>query len=296
MTQGAWDALTREYGEYLSLGRHLSENTVRAYMADLRQMVTALDVRPGDVTLQSLRLWLSDLMETGAASSTIQRRVAAARGFFAWATEQSLIGEDPAARLRSPKRTRRLPVVPARNHVDDSIRATEARAEEGPLAVRDVAILEILYGGGIRVAELCSLDRRDIDEERGTLRVVGKGDRQRSVPLGLPARNALAAWWAVRPELAAPESGDAVFVGARGARIDPRVVRRVVHEATRAGGSEVGPHGLRHAMATHLLEGGADLRSVQEILGHASVATTQVYTHVSAERLRAAFRQAHPRA
>lgn len=295
MTRGAWDALSREYEEYLRLGRQLSANTVRAYMADLRQMVMALDMPPGDVTLQSLRLWLADLMETGAASSTIQRRVAAVRGFFAWAMEQSLIDDDPAARLRSPKRTRRLPIVPGKGHVGDSIRATEARVEEGPLAVRDVAILEVLYGGGIRVAELCGLNLADIDAERGTIRVVGKGDKERSVPLGAPARRALAAWQAIRPQMVTAAS-DALFVGARGGRIDPRVVRRVVHEATRAGGSEVGPHGLRHAMATHLLEGGADLRSVQEILGHASVATTQVYTHVSAERLRAAFRQAHPRA
>ncbi len=296
MTRAAWGALLREYEDHLTLSRQLSANSVRAYMADLRQMVTVLDVPPRDVTLQSLRHWLAELMETGAASATIQRRVSAVRGFFAWSTEQSFIEVDPAARLRSPKRTRRLPVVPGRANVDESIRSTEARAEEGPLAVRDVAMLEVLYGGGIRVAELCGLDLQDVDEERGTLRVVGKGDKERSVPLGAPARRAVAGWRTVRHQVAVPGSGDALFVGARGARIDPRVVRRVVHEATRAGGSEVGPHGLRHAMATHLLEGGADLRSVQEILGHASVATTQMYTHVSAERLRAAFRQAHPRA
>ncbi len=296
MTRAAWDSLLREYEEYLALSRQLSVNSVRAYMADLRQLVTALDVPVRDVTLQSLRLWLADLMEAGAASATIQRRVAAARGFFAWATEQSLIEVDPAVRLRSPKRTRRLPVVPGRRNVDDAIQSTQARSEEGPLAVRDVAILEVLYGGGVRVAELCGLDLRDVDEERGTVRVVGKGDKERSIPLGAPAHRAVAAWRAVRPQVVAPGGTDALFLGARGGRIDPRVVRRMVHEATRAGGSEVAPHGLRHAMATHLLEGGADLRSVQEILGHASVATTQMYTHVSAERLRAAFRQAHPRA
>lgn len=296
MTRAAWDSLLHEYEEYLALSRQLSVNSVRAYMADLRQLVTALDVPVRDVTLQSLRLWLADLMEAGAASATIQRRVAAVRGFFAWATEQSLIEVDPAVRLRSPKRTRRLPVVPGRRNVDDAIQSTQARSEEGPLAVRDVAILEVLYGGGVRVAELCGLDLRDVDEERGTVRVVGKGDKERSIPLGAPAHRAVAAWRAVRPQVVAPGGTDALFLGARGGRIDPRVVRRMVHEATRAGGSEVAPHGLRHAMATHLLEGGADLRSVQEILGHASVATTQMYTHVSAERLRAAFRQAHPRA
>lgn len=296
MTRGAWDALLREYAEHLTLGRHLSGNSVRAYMADLRQLVSALDGPPRDVTLQALRQWLADLMETGAATSTTQRRVSAVRGFFAWATEQSFLDEDPAARLRSPKRTRRLPVVPDVSEVAESIRSTQERSDEGPIAVRDVAILEVLYGGGIRVAELCGLNEGDVDDSRGTLRVVGKGDKERAVPLGAPARRAVAAWREVRGQLAVESSGDALFIGSRGGRIDPRVVRRMVHEATRAGGSEVAPHGLRHAMATHLLEGGADLRSVQEILGHASVATTQMYTHVSADRLRAAFRQAHPRA
>lgn len=296
MTEGDWDALLREYDDHLALRRHLSANTVRAYISDLRQMSESLDRSVRDVTLQVLRGWLAGLLEDGAASSTIQRRVAAARGFFAWACEQQFIGEDPAVRLRSPKRSRRLPVVPGQKNVEEALQSTQARADEGPLAVRDLAILEVLYGGGIRVAELCSLDLADVDDDRGLLRVVGKGDKQRSVPLGAPARRALDAWRAVRPAVASADSPNAVFLGARGGRIDARVARRVVHEATRAGGAEVGPHGLRHAMATHLLEGGADLRSVQEILGHASVATTQLYTHVSAERLRAAFRQAHPRA
>lgn len=294
MTQVAWDVLLEEYEDHLCLGRQLSANTVRAYITDLRQMTAALGVPVQRVTLQLLRGWLAELMEAGAASSTIQRRVAAVRGFFAWAAEQSLIQENPAVRLRSPKKTRRLPVVPAQSDVEEAVASTQARAEEGPLAVRDLAILEVLYAGGIRVAELCSLDLTDVDDERGLLRVVGKGNKERTVPLGAPARRAVAAWRGVRDSVAG--SSNALFVGARGGRIDPRVARRVVHAATSASGSEVGPHGLRHAMATHLLEGGADLRSVQEILGHASVATTQVYTHVSAERLRAAFRQAHPRA
>lgn len=296
MTRSAWDVLLDEYEDHLALSRQLSDNTVRAYTTDLRQLVLALAVPPQTVTLQMLRGWLAALMEGGAASSTIQRRVAAVRGFFAWATEQSFIAEDPAIRLRSPKKTRRLPVVPGQKDVAEAMASTQSRSDEGPLAVRDLAILEVLYAGGIRVAELCSLNLVDVDDERGVLRVVGKGDKQRSVPLGAPARRALAAWRSVRHAVARPESSNALFVGARGNRIDPRVARRVVHEATSASGAEVGPHGLRHAMATHLLEGGADLRSVQEILGHASVATTQVYTHVSAERLRAAFKQAHPRA
>lgn len=296
MTRGVWEAMLSEYEDHLTLSRALSENTVRAYMTDLGQLVKALSVAPQDVTLQLLRGWLAGLMETGAASSTIQRRVAAVRGFFAWAAEQSLIPVDPAVRLRSPKKTRRLPVVPGQQNVADAISSAEARGCDDPLAVRDLAILEVLYGGGIRVAELCSLDLLDVDDERGAVRVVGKGNKERTVPLGGPAQKALSAWRGGRQSLAGAAASPALFLGARGGRIDPRVVRRVVHEATAAGGAEVGPHGLRHAMATHLLEGGADLRSVQEILGHTSVATTQIYTHVSADRLRSAFKQAHPRA
>ncbi len=167
------------------------------------------------------------------------------------------------------------------------------------MAERDVAILELLYATGMRVSELCGLDLGALDAERRVVRVFGKGRKERTVPLGAPAARAVDAWLARgRPRLSTAESGPAVFVGERGRRVDPRVVRRVVHRALRLvdGAPDLGPHGLRHAMATHLLEGGADLRSVQEMLGHASLATTQIYTHVTNERLRAAFEQAHPRA
>jgi integrase/recombinase XerC len=159
--------------------------------------------------------------------------------------------------------------------------------------------MEVLYATGIRVSELCGLDVDDLDEGRNTVRVLGKGGRERTVPVGLPAVRAVAAWKRVgRPALARSGSGPAMFLGARGGRLDPRTARRVVHArlAAVAGVPDSGPHGLRHAAATHLLEGGADLRSVQEILGHASLASTQIYTHVSVERLTAAYRQAHPRA
>jgi integrase/recombinase XerC len=176
-----------------------------------------------------------------------------------------------------------------------------ARAGEvgGPAGVRDVAVLELLYATGIRVSELCGLDVDDLDRDRRVLRVLGKGNKQRTVPAGAPAWRAIEAWLAgPRSALVTDESGPALFVGERGRRIDPRVVRRIVHRALALvdGAPDLGPHGLRHAMATHLLEGGADLRSVQEILGHASLATTQIYTHVSNERLRSAYQQAHPRA
>ena len=160
-------------------------------------------------------------------------------------------------------------------------------------------MLELLYASGLRVAELCGLDCVDVDVARRTVRVFGKGSKERVVPVGVPALAAVADWLRVgRGRLATAESRDALFLGERGRRIDPRVVRRIVHRALRAtdGAPDLGPHGLRHAMATHLLEGGADLRSVQEMLGHASLATTQIYTHVSNDRLRAAFNQAHPRA
>ncbi len=174
-----------------------------------------------------------------------------------------------------------------------------SRGTEAELALRDAAIMELLYATGIRVSELCGLDVDDLDEGRNTVRVLGKGGRERTVPAGLPAVRAAAAWKrAGRPSLARPGSGPALFLGARGRRLDPRTARRVVHAglAAVAGVPDSGPHGLRHAAATHLLEGGADLRSVQEILGHASLASTQIYTHVSVERLTAAYRQAHPRA
>jgi integrase/recombinase XerC len=171
--------------------------------------------------------------------------------------------------------------------------------QDAALALRDAAIVELLYATGIRVSELCGLDLGDLDTERRTVRVLGKGNRERTVPAGIPAVKAVAAWArSGRPVLVTPRSGRALFLGARGRRLDPRTARRVVHASLAAvpGTPDSGPHGLRHAAATHLLEGGADLRSVQEILGHASLTSTQIYTHVSIERLQSAYRQAHPRA
>jgi integrase/recombinase XerC len=171
------------------------------------------------------------------------------------------------------------------------------------LAMRDAAVLELLYASAIRVSELCGLDTGGLDGDRRTVRVFGKGRKERVVPVGLPAVRAVARWEeAGRPVLANARSGGALFLGARGARLDPRTARRIVHARLRDASdgqgrpADTGPHGIRHTAATHLLEGGADLRSVQEILGHSSPATTQVYTHVSAERLTASYRQAHPRA
>jgi integrase/recombinase XerC len=219
--------------------------------------------------------------------------------FCAWAVRTGRLAADPAAGLGSPRAHRPLP--PALGH-DDVRQLIDAAAEHaaggGPTGARDLAILELLYATGIRVGELCALDVDDLDEGRRVVRVLGKGRKERTVPYGVPAERAVHAWLAHRSALARPGSGPALFLGARGGRIDPRVVRSMVHArlAEVPGAPDLGPHGLRHTAATHLLEGGADLRSVQELLGHASLATTQIYTHVSAERLRAAYTQAHPRA
>lgn len=296
------------YLEHLRLERNCSPHTLRAYRADLRQLLRYV-IGEGvsglpDVDLRLLRRWLAAQHAAGAERATLQRRAAAARGFFAWAAHTGRCAANPATALKSPRVDRRLPVTldadvarAVLQHVADN-----AAAQDEPLAraaaLRDVALLEVLYASGVRVSELCGLDLDDIDADRGLLRVVGKGDKERRVPLGRPAQRALDGWLGERGRLAAPDAGRAVFVGDRGRRIDPRVVRRLVHRALAAvpEAPDFGPHGLRHAMATHLLEGGADLRSVQEILGHASLATTQIYTHVTSERLQAAFRQAHPRA
>ncbi|MCL2490272.1 MAG: tyrosine recombinase XerC [Propionibacteriaceae bacterium] len=300
----AFATALERFRDHLALERGLSANTVEAYLGDIgslfETMATAGATNPSDIGVADLRTWLAVAQTEGAAPATLRRHGSAAHTFFRWAVRVGLTDTDPTATLRSPKLPRRLPRTPSRADMATIMTAVIARAgEEGsPMSIRDVAVLEVLYGGGVRVSELCGLDVDDIDWSRGTIQVTGKGNKQRVVPLGLPALDALTAWLDARPGLATASSGPAVFLGERGARLDPRVARRIVHAAMTAvpDAPDVGPHGLRHAMATHLLEGGADLRSVQEMLGHASLATTQIYTHVTDERLRAAYRQAHPRA
>ncbi len=288
----------------LTLDDQLSPHSLRAYAGDVTGLLEHLRrlgrTELAEVGLPDLRSWLANQQSRGMARTTLQRRAAAVRGFFAWLHQTGRVPHDPAQALRSPKLGRRLPPTLEQRTVEQVMgRALAAVAEEdSPRARRDVALLEVLYACGIRVSELCGLDTEHLDHERRVLRVLGKGDKERTVPVGAPAWRALTGWLEVRDRLAAPGAGAAVFVGERGARIDQRVVRRIVHRALAAvpDAPDLGPHGLRHAMATHLLEGGADLRSVQELLGHASLATTQVYTHVTTERLRTAFEQAHPRA
>lgn len=292
------------FSSHQRLQANRSEHTIRAYRGDLEALLTHLAsqgiTRLDEVRLPDLRSWLADQLAAGLAPATLQRRSGAVRVFFRWAVAQGLCDADPAAGLKSPRVPRRLPRTLSQNDTETLMAAIldAAALDNGPAGARDAAILEVLYSSGLRVGELCGLDLPDIDRQRGVLRVLGKGNKMRSVPIGQPAQRAVDSWLARRPEWLTPASGDAVFLGRRGGRLDQRVARRVVHDAMRAipEAPDVGPHGMRHAMATHLLEGGADLRSVQEILGHASLATTQIYTHVSGDRLKQAFRQAHPRA
>lgn len=299
---GDWAEVIARFGDHLRLELGRSEHTVRAYLGDLEALAHFARERDidhvRDLNLLALRAWLADQERRGLSRSTLARRAASARVFTEWAVERGILASDVAARLASPKRAHRLPAVLT---ADQAVAVLDAAASDcdSPIGLRDLAMLETLYATGIRVGELVGLDVDDIDMTRRTLRVLGKGGRERTVPFGLPAERALTAWLGEgRAALWHAAGGPAAFLGARGGRIDPRTVRAVVHRTAGAveGVADIGPHGWRHTSATHVLEGGADLRAVQEILGHASLATTQVYTHVSVERLRKTYEQAHPRA
>lgn len=292
------------YERHLRAERNRSDHTARAYLGDLEHLAGHLANAGVDtweqVRLADLRSWLAAMDEAGAARSTISRRAAAARTFFRWATRTGKVSTDPSLRLVAPRRNRHLPGVLRQDDAAGLMDLAAVAADDAdPAHLRNRAIVELLYASGIRVSELVGLDLDDLDLKQRTVRVIGKGDRQRTVPFGVPAADALEAWVVRgRPQLVKSASGAAVFLGVRGGRVDPRQVRDVVHRllAHLPDAPDVGPHGLRHSAATHLLDGGADLRLVQELLGHASLATTQIYTHVSADRLRRSFQQAHPRA
>lgn len=291
--------MLREFVEHLQLERGRSAHTVRAYRADLAGLLTGLRAL-ADLDLARLRGWLADAHGGGAARSTLARKAAAARTFTAWAHRRGLLPADPAARLTAPRSRPALPTVLDREQAAAVLDTAATRAEpDDPVALRDRLVVELLYATGIRVAELCGLDLDDVDDDRRALRVIGKGDRERTVVYGVPAGRVLRLWRETgRPALARPGSPPALLLGARGGRLDPRVARSVVHRVVTAVPDvpDVGPHGLRHAAATHMLDGGADLRYVQELLGHAKLSTTQLYTHVTAERLKVVHEQAHPRA
>lgn len=327
----AFGAVLAGFERHLRAERGLSGHTVRAYLGDVADLLAhAHRMGLGDLAgldIRMLRAWLAAQHALGRSRATLARRTASARVFTAYAHRRGALPADPGALLGTPKQGRTLPRVLRQDEATALLEWTPAQGEgdagedahavgedvpavvrdahaagadggDGPLPLRDQAVFELLYGSGIRIGELCGLDVDAIDAARRTIRVIGKGDKERTVPMSAPAARAVGAWLARgRPCLVNERSGPALFLGSRGGRVHPTVVRRALHDRLAALGlPDMGPHGLRHSAATHLLEGGADLRSVQEILGHSSLATTQVYTHVSAERLRAAYRQAHPRA
>jgi integrase/recombinase XerC len=315
----------RAFERHLGSERGLSPHTVRAYYADISSLLQYATEQHCDVLtdidIGILRGWLGRQHQAGQARASIARRAASARAFTAYAQRRGWLPADPGAQLRTPKVHRKLPEVLAQAQMTAVLDAAGATARVGrrprpgrlqaealtaAVQLRDTAIMELLYATGIRVSELCGLDASDLDLARRTVRVLGKRSKERVVPVGIPAIKAVLAW-AERGRPAVLRSagpagvagpGSALFLGAKGGRIDPRTVRRVVHARIAAARAvpDTGPHGLRHTAATHLLEGGADLRSVQELLGHASLATTQIYTHVSIDRLISVYRQAHPRA
>lgn len=301
----AFAAILDEFAEYLVLERGRSAHTRRAYLGDIGLLLDFVasskpDPALAELTLPVLRSWLASQASGGAARTTLARRTSAAKTFTAWATRRGLLPSDPATRLQMPKARRTLPAVLRQDQALDAMAAAKSgAAENDPMALRDLLIVELLYATGIRVSELCGVDIDDVDTERRLLRVLGKGNKQRTVPFGEPAQAALSRWLTDgRSALATTTSGRALLLGARGRRLDQRQARTVVHQTIAAvgGAPDIGPHGLRHSAATHLLEGGADLRVVQELLGHSTLATTQLYTHVSVARLRAVHDQAHPRA
>lgn len=296
-------AYRERFVAYLRSVRGLSPHTVRAYRSDVTALLRYLVGSGGDnlkaVDLPLLRSWLGAQHRGGHQRSTVARRAAAARAFTAWARRIGALDSDPGLRLVAPRPHRALPAVLRPQQAAMALDASQhGAAEADSIALRDHAVVELLYATGIRVAELCGLDLGDLDMQRNLVRVFGKGAKERMVPYGLPARRAVLRWLDHgRPALAHPQSAAALFLGARGGRVDQRVIRTVVHDVVGAvpGAPDMGPHGLRHSAATHLLEGGADLRAVQELLGHATLATTQLYTHVTVERLKAIHDRSHPR-
>ncbi len=300
------EAVLGDFLDHLEHVRGLAPRTIRAYRADLVPLLAGID-DIGELDVRVIRAHLGTKYRAGAARSSLARAVTSIRRFGAWAVSAGLLDVDPAARVTGPRPHRHLPEILTVDQADAMLDGKDGKSGEGEgrgeaatpaqraLALRDRAMMEILYAAGIRVGELCALDLGDVDLARGTLTVTGKGDKQRTVPFGEPAARAIENWIGARDEVVAGE-GRALFLGARGGRLDPRQARRIVHAATSEAGADLSPHGLRHTAATHMVEGGADLRVVQEMLGHASLGTTQIYTHVSTDRLREAHRRAHPRA
>ncbi|MDO9591395.1 MAG: tyrosine recombinase [Microcella sp.] len=289
----------------LELERGASAHTLRAYAGDLGTLAEFAELQGAAEDsarwdLELLRDWVWQQNEQGLAASTLARRTSSVRGFTAWLARTGRTVADAGVRLRAPRGERRLPRVLTRTQIDGLLDDLDARAEDqAPAALRDRVIVELLYASALRVSELVGLDLGAVDDERRVVRVLGKGAKERIVPFGLPAQRAVRAYLERgRPALVSDESATALLLGPRGRRVSTRSVYTLVAGllAELPGSGPSGPHTLRHTAATHLLDGGADLRAVQEILGHASLGTTQIYTHVSAERLASVYRTAHPRA
>lgn len=298
-------ALLGAFEDCLRLRRGMSAHTARAYVGDIEKLARFVDPQ-GDpdatlarIELEDLRSWLAHMAMEGKSRTTLARRGASARSFFAWAHDEAHVSQNPAIRLASARPSHTLPEVLSVPDVFAMLRIAQVRADDGDaIHVRDWAMAELLYATGMRVGELCGIDISDIDLDERLVRVTGKGDKQRVIPFGVPAAGAVQAWLdRGRTECSRGVHTPAVFLGRRGSRVDQRQVREAIHAlASAAGVPDIAPHALRHSAATHLLTNGSDLRSVQEVLGHASLTTTQRYTHVTAERLRAAYQLAHPRA
>lgn len=294
------EAVLEDFLYYAEFSRGLSAQSIRAYRADLTPLLAEL-VSIRQLTTAVIRAYLGKRHQEGAARSSLARLTTSIRQFCRWLVAQGLIDKDPSARMVTPKPHRHLPEVLSAEQAHELVASVAASQSEGnedesgnPVEVaRNWALIELLYATGMRVSELCDANLADVDFGRGLITVTGKGNKQRVVPFGAPAAEAMKEWISVRSSIA--KDHEALFVGVRGGRLNPRQARRVVHRATAAIGADVSPHALRHSAATHLVEGGADLRVVQELLGHSSLATTQIYTHVSADRLREVHKRAHPR-
>ena len=290
------------FAENLTAGRGYSKNTVKAYLTDVLDLSDYLSGKSvtglQDLNLEMLREWLWAVSQRDSAKSTLARKSAAVRTFTAWLAAEKLVAADPGQRLKSPKAERHLPKVVAKESLEEVFSHLRTLAETGDAnAIRDRLVFEMLYATGCRVSELSSLDLLSVDLGRNIIRVMGKGSKERVVPFGLPARDALDAWLEVRSTLQPAPGEQALLINAKGKRLGVRAIYQLVAGLLIDTPTGVaGPHTLRHTAATHLLDGGADLRAVQELLGHASLSTTQIYTHVSVERLRDGYKNAHPRA
>ena len=298
-----FETTLERYRSYLEALRGYSKHTVKSYLTDLADLIDFLEVSgiqsPSDIDLESLRAWLYTLSERNMAKSSMARKTASVRSFTAWLYEQGEIDIDPGLRLKTPKAGKSLPKVVTKEAMAGVLQELEVAADSGEAgAIRDLLIVELLYATGARVSELSGLNLSDIDESRRLIRVIGKGNKQRMIPYGIPAELALHKWLQLgRPLLVSPSTSFELLLNTQGKRLGTRQIYEVVAKAlsgTALGAA--GPHALRHTAATHLLDGGADLRAVQELLGHASLGTTQIYTHVSIERLKDGYKSAHPRA